>query len=80
MKDVICFATFVANVLCLAVFIGVLKPAAGISTAQAPSAPGDCKTGRSGAPACAGAAVSVAGSRECRAAAEQGSIPNEQAC
>jgi len=79
MRDVFCLATFVAKVLCLVVFISVLKPS-DVRTAQAPSSAECCKTKRSGAPACPVAAISVANIRQCRAAAEENSIPKRQTC
>jgi hypothetical protein len=78
MRDVFCLATF-AKLLCLVVFIAVLKPVE-IRTAQAPSSAEGCKIRRSGAPACPVAAISVADIGQCRAAAEKGSIPKRQAC
>ena len=78
MRDVFCLA-IVAKVLCLVVFIAVLKPSE-IRTAQAPSSAEGCKTRRSGAPACPVAAISVANIRQCRAAAEENSIPKRQTC
>ena len=79
MRDVFCLATFVAKVLCLVVFIAVLKLGE-IRTAQAPSSAEGCKIRRSGAPACPVAAISVADIRQCPAAAKEGSIPKRQAC
>ena len=78
MRDVFCLA-IVAKVLCLVVFIAVLKPS-DVRTAQAPSSAECCKTRRSGAPACPVAAISVADIRQCPAAAKEGSIPKRQAC
>ena len=45
MKDVLCLATFAAKVLCLMLFVIVLKPH-GISTVQAPSKPLYCELAR----------------------------------
>jgi hypothetical protein len=42
MKDVFCLATFAIKVLCLVVFVIILKPR-GISTVEAPSKPQYCE-------------------------------------
>ena len=74
MNDVLCLATFGAKVLCLVVFIAVLR------TVQVPISAEHCKIRWSAAPTCFVAAISVAGIRRRRAAAEDGSISNRQAC
>ena len=45
MKDVLCLVTFASNVLCLVLFVIILKPHA-ISTVQAPSKPQYCELAR----------------------------------
>ena len=45
MKDVFCLATFAAKVLCLVVFVVILKPH-GISTVQASNKPQVCELAR----------------------------------
>ena len=55
MKDLLCLATFAAKLLCLAVFVTVLKPAV-IGTVRAPGV-ANCAIGRTATTACALRAV-----------------------
>jgi hypothetical protein len=79
MRDVFCLATLVAKVLCLVVFLAILKTS-GIGIAQATRSTEACKIRRSAAPACVVAAISVAGIGQRRAAAEDCSILKRQGC
>jgi hypothetical protein len=51
MKDVFCLAIFTAKVLCLVVFVNILRPDR-IDPVQGASPAQVCKTGRSAAQAC----------------------------
>ena len=52
MKDIFCVAAFAGKVLCLMVFVTVLKPDGGIGTVWTSAKPVDCRTERSGMPEC----------------------------
>ena len=52
MNDVFFLAVFVAKVLCLMVFVSVLKPDGSIDAVQTSTKPVDCRTERSGMQEC----------------------------
>ena len=68
MKDVFCVAAFTGKVLCLMVFVTVLKPDGSIGAIQTSTKPVDCRIERSGMQECGlnvFAAASQAGARPC---------------
>ena len=82
MKDVLSLAAFVIKVLCLMVFVNILKPD-GIRTAQAPGRPEHCEKARSRAQTCgssAVAAVSWNGAGRCSAKPEDHWLPQQESC
>jgi len=67
MKDVLSLAVFAAKLLCLMVFVAILKPD-NIGTIQTSAKPVDCRIGRSGMQECGlnvFAAASQAGAKPC---------------
>ena len=52
MKDIFCVAAFAGKVLCLMVFVTVLKPDGGIGAIQTSTNPVDCRMERSGMQEC----------------------------
>jgi len=52
MKDIFCVAAFAGKVLCLMVFVTVLKPDGSIGAAKTAAKPAECRTARSGMPGC----------------------------
>jgi hypothetical protein len=52
MKDVLSLAVFAGKVLCLMVFVTVLKPDGSIGAAKTAAKPAECRTARSGMPGC----------------------------
>jgi hypothetical protein len=82
MKDVLSLATFAAKVLCLVVFVSILKPDA-IRTAEAPGRPEHCEQARSRAQTCrssAVAAVFLDGIGRCRTKPEDHWPPKQESC
>jgi len=68
MKDIFCVAAFAGKVLCLMVFVTVLKPDGGIGAIRTSTKHVDCRTERSGMPECGlnvFAAASHADARPC---------------
>ena len=68
MNDVLTLAVFAAKVLCLIVFISVLKPDGSIGAIRTSTKPVDCRMGRSGTQECGPnvfAAASQAEARPC---------------
>jgi hypothetical protein len=68
MKDIFCVAAFAGKVLCLMVFVTVLKPDGSIGAIRASTKSVDCRMGRSGMQECGlnvVAAISQAGARPC---------------
>ena len=68
MKDVLSLAVFVAKLLCLMVFVTVLKPDSSIGAIQTSTKPVDCRIERSGMQECGlniFAATSQAAARPC---------------
>ena len=79
MKDILCFAAFVAKVLCLVLFVVALRP--GHISAVHETEPAYCKTSRAAAPACGVSVVAAlvgAGAGRCRAAPE--GAPTRSGC
>jgi hypothetical protein len=82
MKDVLSLAAFAIKVLCLVVFVNILKPD-GIRTAQAPGAPEHCERARSQAQTCGSGAVAAVfwnGIGQCRAKPEDHWLPKQGSC
>ena len=70
MNDVLTLAVFAAKVLCLMVFVSVLRPDGSIGAIQASVKPVDCRTSRAGVQKCSLnvlAATSLADARPCTA-------------
>jgi len=68
MKDIFCVAAFAGKVLCLMVFVTVLKPDGSIGAIRTSTKPVDCRMERSGMPECGlnvFAATSHADARPC---------------
>ena len=68
MKDVLCVVVFAGKVLCLMVFVTVLKPDGGIGAVRTSTKPVDCRIERSGMQECGlnvFAAASQADARPC---------------
>jgi hypothetical protein len=68
MKDVFCLAVFVGQVVCLMVFVTVLKPDGNIGAIWTSTKPVDCRMERSGMQECGlnvFAAASQADARRC---------------
>ena len=65
MKDVLTLAVFAAKVLCLMVFVAVLKPDGSIGAIRTSTKPVDCRMERSGTQEC-GLNVFAAASRSRR--------------
>jgi len=68
MKDVLSLAVFAGKVLCLMVFVTVLKPDGSIGAIRTSTKPVDCRMERSGMPECGlnvFAAASHADARPC---------------
>ena len=67
MKDVLSLAVFVGQVLCLMVFMTILKPDSSIGAIQTSTKPVDCRIERSGMQECGldVFAASQAGARSC---------------
>ena len=68
MKDIVSLAVFAAKLLCLMVFVTILKPDRSIGTIQTSTKPADCRIGRSGMQECGlnvFAAASQADARPC---------------
>ena len=65
MKDVVTLAVFAAKVLCLMVFVTVLKPDGSIGAIRTSTKPVDCRMERSGTQEC-GLNVFAAASRSRR--------------
>ena len=79
MKDIVCFAAFVAKVFCLVLFVVALRP--GHIGAVHEAEPAYCKTSRAATPACGvsiAAALSGADAGRCRAAPE--GAPTRRGC
>ena len=79
MKDVLSLAAFAIKILCLVVFVNILKPD-GIRTAQAPGRPEHCEKAGSRAQTCGVAAVSWNGIGRCRAKPEDHWLPTQESC
>ena len=52
MKDIVSLAVFAAKLLCLMVFVTILKPDGSIGAIQTSTKPADCGIGRSGMQEC----------------------------
>jgi hypothetical protein len=68
MKDIFCVAAFAGKVLCLMVFVTILKPDSSIGATQTSTKPVDCRIERSGMQECGlnlFAAASQADARPC---------------
>ena len=68
MKDIFCVAAFAGKVLCLMVFVTVLKPDGSIGAIRTSTKPVDCRMERSGMQGCGlkvFAAASQADARPC---------------
>jgi len=67
MKDIFCVAAFAGKVLCLMVFVTVLKPDGSIGAAWTSTKAADCRMERSGMQECGVSvlAASQAGARSC---------------
>ena len=68
MKDVLSLAVFVGQILCLMVFVTILKPDSSIGAIRTSTKPVDCRIERSGMQECGlnvFAAASQAGARPC---------------
>ena len=67
MKDIFCVAAFAGKVLCLMVFVTVLKPDGSIGAIQTSTKSADCRMERSGMQECGVNvfAASQAGARSC---------------
>jgi hypothetical protein len=74
MKDVLCVSVFAGKMLCLIVFVAVLKPDGSIGAIRTATQPIDCRIERPGAQECGlnvFAAASQADARPCVASITQ---------